>query len=185
VAIEDWTSGIYSLTEREGALRMYLRKEKISERANCAYLGVRQKSYRFVAETGMEFYPENESETAGLVLYQNNENHLRFEVVRVDGEVCFVVTSCIHGDEQTLATTRLEKKGKLKIRLQCRNQCARVWISEGKGYVSVAENLDLLAYTTEEAGGFVGCTVGVYASSNGSDSTNYADFEWLTCQSMD
>lgn len=33
VAIEDWTSGIYSLTEREGALRMYLRKEKISERA--------------------------------------------------------------------------------------------------------------------------------------------------------
>ena len=28
VAIEDWTSGIYSLTEREGALRMYLRKEK-------------------------------------------------------------------------------------------------------------------------------------------------------------
>ena len=107
---EDWTSGIYSLTEREGALRMYLRKEKISERANCAYLGVRQKSYRFVAETGMEFYPENESETAGLVLYQNNENHLRFEVVRVDGEVCFVVTSCIHGDEQTLATTRLEKK---------------------------------------------------------------------------
>lgn len=97
---------------------MYLRKEKISERANCAYLGVRQKSYRFVAETGMEFYPENESETAGLVLYQNNENHLRFEVVRVDGEVCFVVTSCIHGDEQTLATTRLEKKGKLKIRLQ-------------------------------------------------------------------
>ena len=73
VAIEDWTSGIYSLTEREGALRMYLRKEKISERANCAYLGVRQKSYRFVAETGMEFYPENESETAGLVLYQNND----------------------------------------------------------------------------------------------------------------
>ena len=50
-------------------------------------------------------------QTAGLVLYQNNENHLRFEVVRVDGEVCFVVTSCIHGDEQTLATTRLEKKG--------------------------------------------------------------------------
>ena len=47
------------------------------------------------------------------------------------------------------------------------------------------ENLDLLAYTTEEAGGFVGCTVGVYASSNGIDSTNYADFEWLTCQSMD
>ena len=100
-------------------------------------------------------------------------------------EACYMATVGTFVAVIFVATTRLEKKGKLKIRLQCRNQCARVWISEGKGYVSVAENLDLLAYTTEEAGGFVGCTVGVYASSNGSDSTNYADFEWLTCQSMD
>ncbi|MEF2849056.1 MAG: hypothetical protein U0O38_01860, partial [Agathobacter rectalis] len=32
---------------------------------------------------------------------------------------------------------------------------------------------------TEEAGGFVGCTVGMYASSNGSNSDNYADFSYI------
>ena len=37
----------------------------------------------------------------------------------------------------------------------------------------------LLPYTTEEAGGFVGCTIGMYASANGQDSSNYADFAWF------
>lgn len=185
VAIEDWTMDFYSLTEREGMLRLYNRKESIARRENCAYLGIRQKSYCFVAETGMEFFPETESESAGLVLYQNNENHLRFEVMKKAGEIVFVVTSCIHGEERGIAQTPLKRKGFLTIRLQCCNQCARVWIKEDSGYVSVAENLDLLAYTTEEAGGFVGCTVGVYASANGTESKNHADFAWLGCEALD
>ena len=166
-------------------LRLYNRKERIARRENCAYLGIRQKSYCFVAETGMEFFPETESESAGLVLYQNNENHLRFEVMKKAGEIVFVVTSCIHGEERGIAQTPLKRKGFLTIRLQCCNQCARVWIKEDSGYVSVAENLDLLAYTTEEAGGFVGCTVGVYASANGTASKNHADFAWLGCEALD
>lgn len=184
VAIEDWTSGIYSLTERKGMLRLYNRKESIAETANCAYLGVRQKSYRFVAETGVEFYPQLETETAGLVLYQNNQNHLRFEVMHKEEKMWFVVTSCIHGKEQQMARTEIRNYGLLKIRMQCCDQSARVWISEEGKYVPVAENMDLLPYTTEEAGGFVGCTVGVYASANGCESSNHADFAWLTCEAM-
>ena len=41
--------------------------------------------------------------------------------------------------------------------------------------------VDALAYTTEEAGGFVGCTIGMYASSHGTDSKNYADYVSFTC----
>ena len=48
---------IYSLKEKEGMLRLYHRKESIAEAAYCSYFGLRQKSYRF------------EAETAGLVLY--------------------------------------------------------------------------------------------------------------------
>ena len=43
----------------------------------------------------------------------------------------------------------------------------------------IAEDISLLPYTTEEAGGFVGCTIGMYASANGQDSSNYADFAWF------
>lgn len=49
----------------------------------------------------------------------------------------------------------------------------------GRKSVKVAEKISLLPYTTEEAGGFVGCTVGMYASSNGSNSDNYAEFSYI------
>ena len=45
----------------------------------------------------------------------------------------------------------------------------------------VQDKIDLIPYTTEEAGGFVGCTIGMYASSNGTavQNVNYADFLWF------
>ena len=61
---------IYPLKEKEGMLRLYHRKESIAEAAYCSYFGLRQKSYRF------------EAETVGLVLYQNHENHLRMEIAK-------------------------------------------------------------------------------------------------------
>ena len=39
--------------------------------------------------------------------------------------------------------------------------------------------IDLLPYTTEEAGGFVGCTIGVYTSSNGTATDNHCDVKYL------
>ncbi len=42
--------------------------------------------------------PENEKETAGLVLYQNHENHLRMEI-KQEGTKVFDVNSCIIGTE--------------------------------------------------------------------------------------
>ena len=62
----------------------------------------------------------------------------------------------------------------------CKEQEASIWIGTAEKSVKVAEKkISLLPYTTEEAGGFVGCTVGMYASSNGSNSDNYADFSYI------
>lgn len=64
---------------KEGMLRLYHRKESIAEAAYCSYFGLRQKSYRF------------EAETAGLVLYQNHENHLRMEIAKSRNRKFFVL----------------------------------------------------------------------------------------------
>jgi xylan 1,4-beta-xylosidase len=176
---------IYSLKEKEGMLRLYPRKESIAEAAYCSYLGLRQKSYRFEAETGVFFVPENEKETAGLVLYQNYENHLRMEIAKKQEQKVFRVVTCIKGTETKAAEVLLpgETEQLLKIRLQCHDQTAKVWIASENGWECAAEEISLLPYTTEEAGGFVGCTIGMYASSNGMESKNHADFAWFTCSS--
>ena len=97
---------IYSLKEKEGMLRLYHRKESIAEAAYCSYFGLRQKSYRFEAETGVFFVPENEKETAGLVLYQNYENHLRMEIAKKQEQKVFRVVTCIKGTETKAAGIR-------------------------------------------------------------------------------
>lgn len=60
----------------------------------------------------------------------------------------------------------------------CKEQEASIWIGTAEKSVKVAEKISLLPYTTE-SGGFVGCTVGMYASSNGSNSNNYAEFSYI------
>lgn len=180
IGIEKRNEEIYSLSERAGMLRLYCRKEKITEKNYSSYLGLRQKSYCFEVETGIEFNPKTENEAAGLVLYQNNENHLRFEIKLVEDKKVFEITSCICGEETKIAETEINQCHKLlKIVVQCCDQEAGVWIGQEQELKSVAEKIPLIAYTTEAAGGFVGCTIGMYVSSNGEKSDNYADFAWL------
>lgn len=95
------------------------------------------------------------------------------------------VVTCIKGTETKAAEVLLpgETEQLLKIRLQCHDQTAKVWIASENGWECAAEEISLLPYTTEEAGGFVGCTIGMYASSNGMESKNHADFAWFTCSS--
>ena len=63
--------------------------------------------------------------------------------------------------------------------MHCDRQKARIWLFRDCRERLIAEDISLLPYTTEEAGGFVGCTIGMYASANGQDSSNYADFAWF------
>lgn len=185
VGIGKRDSQIYSLTERKGMLRLYNREQKITELTYPSYLALRQKSYHFEIETGVDFTPENENETAGIVLFQNHENNLRVEICRRAGKRHIIITSCIHADESEAADIVLPDNNNIvKIKLRCESQKAVVWTEAGEGYVMAAKDIDLLPYTTEEAGGFVGCTVGMYASSNGASSSNHADFGWLSMQTL-
>lgn len=170
---------MYSLQAREGFLRLYTRREMISKKEHPAYLGVRQKSYSFVVSCGVEFVPQTEDETAGIVLFQNHANHLRIEVLRGSSGRAVRATACIKGADQILTECPLVTDGLLEIELCAADQEAQVFVKERGRRVELADRIDLLPYTTEEAGGFVGCTVGMYTSSNGKESDNHADFAWF------
>ena len=69
----------------------------------------------------------------------------------------------------------------VEIKFKAAAQKGKVWIVENGKPVLIVDNIDLLPYSTEEAGGFVGCTIGMYATSNGNidNEMNYADFVWF------
>ncbi len=173
----------YSLKAREGFLRLYTRKEKIEDKVAPSYLGIRQKDYCFEVHSGMEFLPRGD-ESAGLVYYQNHDNHMRMEIKNYDNGTFFVVTAHIHGNDNIISMTQINNSGLAEIIMRAERQKAHIYIKTGSVKQLAAGNVDLLHYTTEEAGGFVGCTIGMYASSNGSISNNYADFAWLSYDAM-
>lgn len=172
--------GMYSLQEKTGALRLFLRKERVSEPLPVSYMGIRQKDYRFHVSAGMKFTPRKSCETAGLLLYQNHENHLRFEIVQ-DGDGRYaVLISCVHGAESVNAKVPLPAEELIELHMEAAEQEAAFFVCDMEGRMTeAAAHVSLLPYTTEEAGGFVGCTIGMYASANGKKSDNYADFTWL------
>ena len=172
----------YSLTERDGVFRLYCGKQTIREKNCSTYFGLRQKSYQFRAAVRFFFEPRSEYETAGMVLYQNHENHLRMEIGKKGAGYCFRVTACIHAKEEVIREVFLnEGQEPWEIQMLGENMEAQIWIGCAGESVCVCKEVSLFAYTTEEAGGFVGCTVGMYASSNGTDSGNYADYLSFTC----
>ena len=168
----------YSLKARKGYLRIYASKTQAKDCAAFSYLGVRQCSYSMYVSTQMEFELEAEGDAAGLLLFQNQKNHLKMEVIKKGKTFLFCVTQVVQGKEEVLAEKQIEKK-RLEIHLKTENKKAGIFLDQGKGRVSVAEGISLEYYTTEASGGFVGCTVGLYASSYGKESSSWADFLWF------
>ncbi len=183
VGIEKRNEEIYSLTERPGFLRLFTRPERAEEMCYPSFLGLRQKDYSFKVNAVVDLNPESENECGGLVLFQNHANHLSVEIVAKEGKRLVQVRRTVK--EANEVTSSIESpEGLVTIELQIKSQKAAVFLVVNNKYTLIEENIDLLPYTTEEAGGFVGCTVGMYTSSNGKPSQNHCDFSWLTLEKI-
>ena len=183
VGIEKRNEDIYSLTERPGFLRLFTRPERAEEMCYPSYLGLRQKDYSFKVNTGVDFTPANENECGGLVLFQNHANHLTLEIVLKGGKKVIQVRKTVKGEETVTASAEVNEDV-VTIELQAKAQKADAYLVENGKHTLLEAGIDLLPYTTEEAGGFVGCTVGMYTSSNGKPSDNHCDFAWLTLEKI-
>jgi len=185
VGIQKRDEKIYSLTARPGFLRLFTRPEKLNELGYPSYLGLRQKDYQFKFSAGIDFVPANEEESAGVVLYQNQYNHLAVEIILENGNRYIRVRHHINDDTAKTTQMKISKTDFVEINLIARNQLAEVWISCEGEKLLVEKEISLIPYTTEEAGGFVGCTAGVFSTSNGKASTNYADVAWMDMVPVD
>jgi xylan 1,4-beta-xylosidase len=171
----------YSLSERPGYLRLRLRPEKISERVNPSFIGRRQQHINFEAATAMEFKPEGEGEAAGFVLQQNNRFHFRMELIHENGKNFLRLSECKNGKEKTTAEYVCPSlPDRLFLYVEARGQDYNFYYGfKEKEKKMLTENVDGRILSTDEAGGFVGAYIGLYASSNGSPSKNKADFDWF------
>ena len=100
----------------------------------------------------------------------------------------------MQGQHRTIPALRLKHRSggcgtasalpKCSIRLQ---YYLRFWLSSCRTSLAVSalrSGIALSFLSTEITGGFTGCTVGMYASANGTTSTNHAAFYWFAYQQV-
>lgn len=171
---------VMSLSDRPGYLRLYMREDTLKDLAEPAYLAVRQQHKECEAEAQFETHFGTEGGCAGLALMQNNENHVRAEYFRKDGKNGIRVIRCVKGTDEGLCLTECIEKEIIGLKVTVHGLMADISYKCDEQWQDFVSDVDIRALSTESSGGFVGCTIGMYASGNGKDTGGYADFASFT-----
>ena len=139
-----------------------------------SYVSVRQQHHYFTAGVVLDVENLKKDESAGIVLMQNNLYNLRAEVIN---EECVMIL-CEKGNDKII--------GKCLLKEATNNNLINLsiivdgLITKVKAGDNILGEASVASLSTEVAGGFVGCTVGMYASSNGNENDTYVTFKKFT-----
>ncbi|MCD0487119.1 glycoside hydrolase family 43 protein [Pedobacter sp. MC2016-14] len=175
-------SSWYKLDKSNG-LTLNLLPETCMGTGNPAFIGKRQQHQVCTASTLLNFSPKNESEKAGMLIFQN-EYHFYYLCKSVDKGL--EVLQLYKGSPQTksmdlLSQLAIEKHiGELQLKIEAKNDKYNFYYATAPTqWKTLKEGVDGKFLSTKTAGGFVGSLFALYATSSGQPSTNKASFKWL------
>ena len=151
----------------------------LSEKEPAAYLGLRQTSYYFTAKTTVDFVPAQDGETAGLALLQSEDAFLTIEYGKFDGKTLVRIVESARGTGVQVKKTEEVAVDKITFIITQKGQKATLSYNAGEGEKVLLSDVSTKILSTESAGGFVGCTIGMYTTSNGKESGNTAFFSGI------
>jgi alpha-N-arabinofuranosidase len=79
----------------------------------------------------------------------------------------------------------LSHTGTVQLKMEANRDKYAFYFNTGKGWELVKEGVDGKFLSTKTAGGFVGSTIGLYATSLGAKSNNTAYFDWFEYKGND
>jgi Beta-xylosidase len=158
-----------------------------------SFIGRRQQHINFEASTKMEFNPQNEHEAAGIALVQNDNHQFRLEYSIENGKNIIRLIKCVSKSNIDFRTATFEYEnieeeiGKkvfdsevIYLKVIGKEQEYNFYYgAEQDEMEPLAENVDGRILSSDIAGGFIGTYIGLFASSNGENSDNIADFDWF------
>lgn len=169
----------YSLTAEKGRLRLMLKPEVISSRERYSLMGIRQKESDFEFAASMDFQPQKEKEEAGLSLFQKDDNYLHFTIKKEkEGIALQLVAKRTDQEAETIQKEILEGyEGNIQFKVVSKQEQYQYLysIDQGNTFTEFAQT----AANWLLNNGYTGAYLGIYASSNGQPTEQYADFDWV------
>lgn len=156
----------YRLCPGQG-LKLQYDTHTLMEEASPTYVGIRQQHHYFQADAVVLADSIWENQETGIVLLQSNAYYLRSALTEnVGGEILLRIYLCENLEEKRIVEKVLtDVRNEIRLSLEVNGLTAGMKVICGAAETDVAQGIDIRSLTTEAAGGFVGCTVGLYAVS--------------------
>ena len=169
------TSSFHSINDQFGFLRLSLKRGFISEQGQYSFIGIRQRHFKMEAKTKMKFNPSGDEE-AGIIIIQND----RSAYVMSLAEERIQLHHFFHGADSLLANHSYKHSTVFFNVSSDYLDYDFSYSQDGNNWVSLFNNVDGSKLSPESSGWtYTGVYIGLYGSSNGSTSNNYADFDWF------
>ena len=154
---------MYQLDE-EG-LKLSLRSLTLKDVDSPSYLCVRQQHHNFKAAASFDTTKLEDGQAAGIALLQSNEYHVRAQVKKTGEKLVAEVIVCKKLVDEVAGSVELEadKYACPELIIKVSGLSIAVEITGQDETAFLADDVDVRTLSTEVAGGFVGCTVGMYA----------------------
>lgn len=169
----------YSLGDNTGSLRLFALPEVIKDRGRASLLGFRQTESDFAYQAKMQFNPQKEKVEAGISLFQKDDNYIAFTVEKTRNKVQLkLVVVEPNKQPKTVKAIAVEQyQGEIIFAVDSQNgrYQYRYSIDNGRSFVAFAETSSTLILSRK----YTGANLGIYATSNGQSSDDYADFDWV------
>lgn len=139
----------------------------------------RQTEHIFIAATALEFNSLKENEEAGMTLIQNNTHHYDL-LYRTSGDKRMVQLRIRVGSLSYIAAEKEVEGNRVLLKIEGSPDQYSFYLADPqkKEYLELGKQ-DTRYLSTEVAGGFTGVMIGLYASSNGIESSAKAYFDWF------
>jgi alpha-N-arabinofuranosidase len=182
----------YHLNSVSGTLTIQLQPATCAEKVNPSFIGYRQSHVKGYAATALLFTPASEQEKAGLIVFQNETHYYYLCQSVVNNQPVLQLykgPGGNGGEPLLLSTQKIQTSSQLPLQLKIQangNTYSFYYAEKGSTqWQAMKEGLDASFLSTRTAGGFVGSFYSMYATSNGTPTTNSAVFNWFESKGND
>jgi len=168
----------YELNSKNKTLKLNLSPESFELRSQYNLMGFRQKETEFEYSSSMNFKPKKNFSEAGLSIFSQDDNYINFTVKKHNNKT--LLNLSVKPRDQKLDIIKsipLKYKENIILKILSKDNKYIYYYSIDDGnsfdvFTETAANLVLCK-------GYIGTNLGLYASSNGYKTKEYAEFEWV------
>jgi alpha-N-arabinofuranosidase len=170
----------YSLEAKKGSLRLHTKPGTIENRKRFSMIGFRQRESDFEYQVKMEFAPKDDKVESGIIHYQKEWNYLSNTVYKENKR--FYLEQRLKEknkiNEKTIKRILLKDyKNDILFKVVSKNDKYTFYYSLNNGEnFKYFTSLDAIKILDRN---YTGALLGVFSTSNGNNSSDYADYDWV------